>query len=334
MTYSQLLHLGAYGRSPRKGEPKWSCISGITAEGARVPSASRHIRYRGEPRILHGGSPLEAGRLATERADQAYDHGRRRRRLRRDGVGLLAGVVSYPVPRQSVDEDPCDQDIYGLWLSMTLAWLLLQFGAHLHCVVEHADEQYLHIHFYVVPDLLPNLRLNLSDIHPGRRMKADAAEAGASKRYQDSAYRSGMSRWLDDYWNAVSRTFGHHRYGPKRRRVSRMQHQMENRMEEAKARQEADLAAERAAFERTQAAALAELDRERARITAAAEDSAWQTYAKPHYELQAAFGAERARREAAEAALAVRTRAADAELAALRERLAELEPAAPVRLVA
>jgi hypothetical protein len=126
----------------------------------------------------------------------------------------------------------------------------------------------------------------------------------------------------------VSRTFGHHRYGPKRRRVSRMQHQMEKRMEEAKARQEADFAAERAAFERTQAVALAELDRERARITAAAEDSAWQTYAKPHYELQAAFGAERARREAAEAALAVRTRAADAELAALRERLAELEPAA------
>src|SRR5665647_408046 len=95
MSHFQFIHLGGYGRSPRKGQPIWSCVAGITAEGARVPSASRHIRYRGEPKILHGASPLEAGRLATERADRAYDHGRRLRRLRRDGIALLAGVVSY-----------------------------------------------------------------------------------------------------------------------------------------------------------------------------------------------------------------------------------------------
>ena len=34
---SQFIHLGAYGRSPRKGAASWSCISGITAEGVRVP---------------------------------------------------------------------------------------------------------------------------------------------------------------------------------------------------------------------------------------------------------------------------------------------------------
>jgi hypothetical protein len=315
MSYSQLLHLGACGRSPRKGEPAWSCISGVTAEAARVPSASRHIRYPSEPRILHGGSPLEAGRLATERADQAYDHGRRRRRLRRDGVALLAGVVSYPVPRKAVDEDPLDQDIYGLWLTMTLAWLQLQFGIHLHCVVEHADEEYLHIHFYVVPDLLPNLRLNLNDIHPGRLMKTDAAAAGASERDQESAYRSGMSRWLDDYWYAVSRTFGHHRFGPKRRRVSRMQRQMEKRLEEAKARQDAG-------FERQQAVARGELERERAQQATELH----QAYARPYQDLQ--------QRHARLAELrAADNQAAAAAIAALRMRLAEYEPEVVTRLV-
>jgi hypothetical protein len=53
----------------------------------------------------------------------------------------------------------------------------------------------MHIHFYAVPTLLPDRRLNVNDIHPGRRMKAAAAEAGASKRDQDAAYRSAMARW-------------------------------------------------------------------------------------------------------------------------------------------
>jgi hypothetical protein len=329
---SQFIHLGANGRAPRKGAARWSCISGITAEAARVPGACNHLRYRGEPNILYGGSPLEAGRRAIERADQAVD-ATGVRRLRCDGIALLAGVASYPIPRQLFYDMPAEGDVYCLWRTETCDWLRSQFGEHLHSIVEHADEQFMHIHFFAVPTLLPDRRLNVNDIHPGRRMKVAAAEAGASKRYQDAAYRSGMSRWQDTYHYDVSRRFGHNRHEPKRARVSRMQHMMEKRMEEAKARQEADLAAERAAFERTQDAALAELDRERARITADAQERAWQTYAKPHYELQAAFGAERARREAAEAALAARTRAADAELAALRERLAELEPAAPVRLV-
>jgi len=94
-----------YGRSPRKNAPKWSCIAGITREGARIPGAANHIKYPSTPKLLYGCSPLEAGRLAAERADQAYDHGRRRRRLRRDGIALLAGVfVASPVI------------LYQLWL--------------------------------------------------------------------------------------------------------------------------------------------------------------------------------------------------------------------------
>jgi transposase len=114
----------------------------------------------------------------------------------------------------------------------------------------------------VVPALRPDRCLNLHKIHPGRRMKADAVAAGAGKRVQDATYRSGMSRWQNVYRYEVSRRFGHDRFGPRRRRVSRTQRQMEKRMEEAKARQAAALAAGIAAFERTQAVARAATERE------------------------------------------------------------------------
>jgi hypothetical protein len=325
---SQFISLIRYGRSPRKGEPKWSCIDGITREGARVPGACNHLRYRGEPLILFGASPVEAGRLATDRANRAFDHGRRRRRLRRDGKVLLAGVASYPVPRQVVESNSAEQDVYLRWRKMILAWLIQQFGGHLMSVVEHTDEGFLHLHFYVVPTLLPDGRLDLHKVHPGLRMKWDAKEAGACKKFQDGAYRSGMSRWQDAYHYEVSRHFGHTRFGPKRMRVSRLQRLMEKRLEEEKARQDAALAAERERFEQEMAQRRAEQDRAPLQIVAAVH----QDYEKANGMLRVAcvalkgrVDAERAARQAAEA---------EAEAEHLRERVAELERGASLRFVA
>jgi hypothetical protein len=264
---SQCLHLNSIGRKPRRGEPRWSCISGVTAEGARAPHASRHIPFPAEPTVLHGISPIEAGRIAEERADQAFD-ATGTRRLRCDGIALLAGVVSYPIPRKSVDEDPCDQDVYRLWQNMTLAWLLTQFGDHLLSVVEHRDEAYYHIHFYVVPVLHSSNRLNVNKLHPGRYAKVVAEAEGADKKNCERSYRAGMRRWQDAYHGAVSSFFGHDRYGPRRARVGRREREMQQRMEAEQARQQAALDAERAEFERNQARAQAELDRERARLCA------------------------------------------------------------------
>ena len=326
---SQFNHLGGYGRAPRKGEPKWSCIAGIAREGARVPGACNHLRYRAEPLVIFGISPIEAGRLATERADQGFDLGRRRRRLRRDGVAFLAGVVSYPLPKKFVEGDPSEKDAHRRWRDMTLNWLIKIFGEHLQRVVEHADENFLHLHYYVVPKLLPDDRLNLHEIHPGRRMKRDAAETGASKKDQDAAYRSGMSRFQDDFYFEVSRNFGHDRDGPRRMRVSRMQHKMQTAMEQEGVRQQVAFAAERAAFDREIAQRRAELDREYARRMAEADQRERQS-AEANADLRAActllkgrFIAERAGRQAAEALAA-----------ALQAQLAEQHEDAPLRFVA
>ena len=316
---SQFLHLGAYGRSPRKNAPQWSCIAGITREGARIPGAANHIKYPRAPKLLYGCSPLEAGRQATERADQAYDHGRRRRRLRRDGIALLAAVASYPVPRHVVENDSAEQATYRRWSKMTLDWTIEVFGEHLLSVVEHADENFLHLHYYVVPKLRPDGRLNLHEIHPGRRAKRDAAEVDACKKYQDAAYRSAMARWQDDYWYEVSRNFGHGRYGPKRIRVSRLQRLMEKRLEAEKAAQKAALAAKHVRFECEMAQRRAEQDRAPLQIVAAVR----QDYEKANGMLRAAC-----------VELKGRVDAAEAEAERLRARLAELEPEAPLRFVA
>jgi hypothetical protein len=72
------------------------------------------------------------------------------------------------------------------WRTTTTDWLRQRFGEYLISVVEHSDEEYPHLHFYLVPKLLPDLQLDLLRFHPGRGMKAAAAEAGASKKDQDA----------------------------------------------------------------------------------------------------------------------------------------------------
>lgn len=304
MPSCQFLHLGTYGRSPRAGQPRWSCVEGITEEGARSPGAANHVAYPAQPKVVHGVSPIEAGRLATERANRARDGGKKFRRLRKDGICLLAGVVSYPWDRQSLREDPVECDVHSLWQQMTLEWLREQFGDHLKSAVEHRDERFPHIHFYVVPELGDDGRLDINAIHPGRRAKVAAAAAGAGLKQRERAYRQGMREWQNVFHRDVGEFFRHDRFGPRRQRVSRRQHQMERAMAAKEERM------------------LDEIEYKRIFIEDDARRRGWERYAEPYRALQrdAAILAQRYGAEVE------RRRAAEAECEALRERLAALEP--------
>ena len=126
---------------------------------------------------------------------------------------------------------------------------------------------------------------------------------------------------------------------------------MEKRMEEEKARQEAALAAGRDRLNDEMAEQRAEVDHERSEL-AAARRSAWQTYADPYHELkqrhaQLIAEAGRCARQSAKriadleatcTALKGRILAeraqGNADIAALRERIAELKQEASLRFVA
>lgn len=307
---NQYLHLSCAGQKPRKGKPRWACIVGVCAEGARAPHASRHIPFPVEPRLIHGITPIEAGRIAEECARQARDAAGRK--LRCDGTALLAGVVSYPITRQSVDEDPLDQDIYALWVRKTLAWLQAQFGEHLRSVVEHTDERFYHLHFFVVPTLGPRNRLNVGQLHPGYYARLVALAEGADKKNGERSYRKGMRAWQDDYHREVSKFFRHDRYGPRRARVSRREREMQQAMEAERARLLADTEHKRA---------LAEHD---------GRQRGWEMFARQNEQLQqqnALLQAAQATLNAQLATLARRCRAAEATGAALRNRLVAREQA-------
>ena len=102
---SQFISIIGYGRVPSNGAPEWSCITGITREGARAAGACNHLRNRGAPVIIYGTPPVEAGQrrpnaLITPWISEATPP------LRPNGWALLAGVASYPVPREDVEADP------------------------------------------------------------------------------------------------------------------------------------------------------------------------------------------------------------------------------------
>ena len=183
------------------------------------------------------------------------------------------------------------------------------------------------MHFYVVPTLGPDNRLNVNELHPGRRAKTAAQAEGADHIYAERAYRAGMRAWQDAYHRDVSKSFGHDRYGPRRARVSRREREADKRMEEKRARLDTELKAKAAAFEQEMQRRQAEFDRECSQLAADVKQGSWQTYAKPYQELRAANNALRAR-------LAADRAQRDAEIAALRARLAELEPEVSVSLVA
>lgn len=223
-THHQFLHFGLYGVKPRTGQPEWASISGITREGARAPGAARHVPYPATPTLLHGISPIEAGRIAIERAVRARDA--IGRRLRCDGMVLVAAVASYPEPRAVVEDRdaPDAADLYHVWRDAALAWGLGHFGDTLLSVVEHADEEFLHLHFYAVPALGPGDRLMLEAIHPGRAALREAEAESEGKAAQRAAYVTAMQALQDAFHAAVSVGFGHARLGPRRRRLQRTEH--------------------------------------------------------------------------------------------------------------
>lgn len=222
--HHQFCRITGYGVQPRRGQGAWACISGIAAEAGRLPGACRHVEEVRPPHVLHGVAPVEAGRIAAERADLARDSCGRR--LRRDGIVLLAAVVSYPIPRETVEapEARAERRDYEAWRGQVLAWLGGRFGATLLSVVEHTDEPYLHLHAMIVPDLGPDRRLQLEAIHPGRAALARTRDEGGGKGAQRAAYIDAMRQFQTDFHEAVSANFGHHRHGPRRQRRERPLH--------------------------------------------------------------------------------------------------------------
>lgn len=265
----QFLHVESYARVSGKSKAGGHSIRSIIAEATREPGACPHVASPAPPVHLFGCSLSEVEALATAWGNESKDA--RGHALRKDGLCLLAGVVSAP--------DDMDDEGWESLKADTIEWL--NRDGSLLSVIEHADESHRHVHFFKIPAA----GARFETIHPGRAASEAARKAGATKGQQNRAYKRAMSHLQNDFFDEVAMFSGLTRLGPARRRLTRSGwHQeqaaavaagkamamAEKQMAEAKAAM-AEASGAKADAASAMAEAMASLDRAKAEAMAGAE---------------------------------------------------------------
>ncbi|MGB7482976.1 MAG: hypothetical protein WA909_04825 [Castellaniella sp.] len=212
----QFIHVECYARvGSKQGKGKWS-IRDILAEANREEGNYYHVQNAQKPTLLLG-TVAGVEKAANDWADNAKDG--RGHKLRKDGLCLMAGVVS--LPREQEKDWP-------KFRNDSIQWLKDKYGDRLKAVVEHQDETHPHIHFYIVP----KIGEKFDDIHAGKKAAADAKEQGKKKGEQNKEYCEAMRLWQDNFNAKVASKYGLARLGPGRRRLTREQWKAEQKQAE------------------------------------------------------------------------------------------------------
>lgn len=220
----QYAHVETYSR---KGSAKGGgSVKWVLAEARRDEGACLHVIAPGEPKQIYGCTLDELETLHDELcASVRYEvAGGKTRAVRQDQHTLFTVVCSYPVPMNEVRGNADEERRLQEWQERNLAWLKAEYDDDLKCVIMHDDEQYPHIHAYVLPDDLRCRNLHAGVSAKEAVMKAGPAEGEDSKVHNkrgDKEYRAAMSRWQDRYFEQVGLPSGLTRLGPGKRRLSR-----------------------------------------------------------------------------------------------------------------
>lgn len=201
----QFLHVECYARSAGKGKAGGHSVSSVIAEASRKDEATRHLELTLPPVHLFG-CPLDQ----VESLAEAWAAGSKDaigRSLRKDGLCLLAGVVSVP--------DDMPPELWEPFKADVLAFL--NRDGRLVCAVEHTDEPRRHFHYYKIPQQ----GARFESLHHGRAAAIEAKAAGLLKGQQNSAYKKAMRVYQDDFFASVGSRYGLARIGPANRRLTR-----------------------------------------------------------------------------------------------------------------
>lgn len=177
----------------------------VVSEAMRVTGFCDHVQCPTSPNVIYGESPLLLLKVLQERTSNTvnlYWHRQskkyRTRRQRLDRPIAVAGVISVP-PDWKESELRWQQ-----FKDESIGWLVEQFGeSRLRSVVEHLDENCLHLHVFLVP--LEGE--DLGSVHPGQYALRNLG-TGASPRDKKGAYQSAMRALLDDFHERVGIRFG------------------------------------------------------------------------------------------------------------------------------
>lgn len=236
----QFVHLESYARKP---DAKGRGTDFIFLEANRKPEASIHVEHP-SPHVVVYGVGVEAVQEIHDTAAAAATitvKGGHVRKIAKDKKTLHTVVASFPSSMDEIRADPAKRKEAEAWERRTVSWLRSQYGDDLKSVIRHEDEEYFHIHAYVVPVDEPGM--SALKHHPGVTAKRAIMESGkeaedkkALSKRADAAYKEAMRQWQDSYHQAVAVPCGLTRLGPQRRRLSRDEWQREK--VQAKALQE------------------------------------------------------------------------------------------------
>lgn len=237
----QILCIDKYGGRPKlakreDGTPFTKrSFTGVLMEGGREIGHAPHVLSPCEPTLLYGIAPKELADQLARDFKKARD--KRGQRLHPDTLILLAGFASYPIPPAEMWGIPGAEATYFHWEESFLDFLKSKWSNRLQSAVRHGDEERLHVHFYVTPDLLGG-ETNLHALHPGLSAVAVAAPKNARTKeaikLRRNAWTPALRGLLDEFYEQVSVKFGHARIGlDPRERSSQRQMQRERQREKA-----------------------------------------------------------------------------------------------------
>lgn len=229
----QFIHIEAYAReikkelevkaeenaSKKKKQKKSRTVREIIAEAKREDDNCPHIDIEKlanpalAPEKIYGLNLDAVEKEANFWAENSKDGGGQK--LRKNGMCLLAGVVS--LPNDTTPED------WQSFKNSAVNWLKKEYGKCLRSVIEHKDEAHKHLHFYCIPDA----GKQFSSIHKGIEARTKARQEKLSSKEQNLAYCEAMREFQDKFSLEVGQPHGLTRIGPGRRRLTRAQWQQE-----------------------------------------------------------------------------------------------------------
>ncbi len=206
---------------------KLSDARGVVSEALRVPSYCKHVNNPKEPSVLFSVGYALKDLPKMLRSLVKLSNENSERRLRKDAIVFVAGAASFPVNPEAIEGSREHQIAYAKWKLLTLEFLKEQFQKDLFCVIEHTDERFAHLHFFVTPKLRLDYKI-VCDAHPGRN--SNLANQNLLGKEKQALYRKAMSAFLDLYFKKVGSKMGWQRKSPTpRKRVSREQWKEQHR---------------------------------------------------------------------------------------------------------
>lgn len=208
----QFFHLDTYSLNPTKNTKSFSSVA---RELMRHVDAVPHVKNPLPPQILFGVDAYQAEKEIRRRAERARD--KIGRKIRRDALLVLAGVMSYERTEALQDKQKFKQ-----WIHSNIDYLRTKYKKNLLSVILHLDEEHPHVHYIVAPDDtdvngMCNIMYQFEPIY------ARQTTQGGRKAKFD-AYKKAARSLQDEYYQEVSIKFGMLRIGSGRQRLTRSEH--------------------------------------------------------------------------------------------------------------